>query len=264
MKQKTNNFWKYRKHSETEWAHSKTKELGGAPALGGSMFAVAHLFNDKSLRSLAWSQVDFVFGVNPVGAHLSNKSEERVKIGGFWEGVEDGWPQAHPDGYGKLGLVRGTLDGTPLDSQFPIAKSIEKIVGQNNGQVFGKNAYATEGWCVSNRGWEATVSFANLGTQQIRFLDVNKKEPLIKAKPGQTINIELSAALNQHWDSVDKAWVDIVNADGLRSKVELVETGVNTGIFVGNLTIPTVLRQKEIKVSYGYLGLGKIATLNIQ
>ncbi|HQS55509.1 MAG: hypothetical protein B7Y15_09830 [Bacteroidetes bacterium 24-39-8] len=264
MKQKTNNFWKYRKHSETEWAHSKTKELGGAPALGGSMFAVAHLFNDKSLRSLAWSQVDFVFGVNPVGAHLSNKSEERVKIGGFWEGVEDGWPQAHPDGYGKLGLVRGTLDGTPLDNQFPIAKTVEKIVGQNNGQVFGKNAYATEGWCVSNRGWEATVSFANLGTQQIRFLDANKKEISVKAKPGQTIKIELSAALNQHWDSVDKAWVDIVNADGLRSKVELVETGVNTGIFVGNLTIPTVLRQKEIKVSYGYLGLGKIATLNIQ
>lgn len=264
MKQKTNNFWKYRKHSETEWAHPKTKELGGAPALGGSMFAVAHLFNDKALRSLAWSQVDFVFGVNPVGTHLSNKSEERVKIGGFWEGVEDGWPQAHPDGYGKLGLVRGTLDGTPLDSQFPIAKTVEKIVGQNNGQVFGKNAYATEGWCVSNRGWEATVSFANLGTQQIRFLDANKKEPLIKAKPGQTINIELSAGLNQHWDSIDKAWVDIVNADGLKGKFELVETGVNTGIFIGSLTIPTAQRQKEIKVSYGYLGLGKIATLNIQ
>lgn len=264
MKQKTNNFWKYRKHSETEWAHPKTKELGGAPALGGSMFAVAHIFNDKSLRSLAWSQVDFVFGVNPVGAHLSNKSEERVKIEGFWEGVEDGWPQAHPDGYGKLGLVRGTLDGSPLDSQFPIAKTVEKIVGQNNGQVFGKNAYATEGWCVSNRGWEATVSFANLGTQQIRFLDVNKKEPLIKAKPGQTINIELSAGLNQHWDSVDKAWVEIINADGLKGKVELVETGINTGIFVGSMAIPATQRQKEIKVSYGYLGLGKIATLNIQ
>jgi hypothetical protein len=108
MKQKTNNFWKYRVHSETEWAHPKTKELGGAPALAGSMFAVAHLLNDKSLRDLGWAQVDFVFGVNPVGAHLGHKSEERVNINGFWEGVEEGWPQAHPDGYGKLRLVRGT------------------------------------------------------------------------------------------------------------------------------------------------------------
>ena len=85
MKQKTNNFWKYRVHSETEWAHPKTKELGGAPALAGSMFAVAHLLNDKPLRDLGWAQVDFVFGVNPVGAHLAHKSEERVGGNPQWE-----------------------------------------------------------------------------------------------------------------------------------------------------------------------------------
>jgi len=39
--------------------------------------------------------------------------------------VEEGWPQAHPDGYGKLGLVRGTLDGTQLNSQFPIANRLK-------------------------------------------------------------------------------------------------------------------------------------------
>jgi len=93
MKQKTANFWKYRVHSETEWAHPRTKELGGAPALAGSMFAVSHLLNDKPLRDLGWAQVDFVFGLNPVGAHLGHKSEERVAIGGFWEGVEEGCPQ---------------------------------------------------------------------------------------------------------------------------------------------------------------------------
>jgi hypothetical protein len=138
------------------------------------MFAVAYLLNDPVLRGLGWAQVDFVFGVNPVGTHLSNKSEERVKIGGYWDGVEEGWHQAHPDGYGKLGLVRGTLDGTPLDNQFPIAKQVEKIIGENEGQVFGKNAYATEGWCVSNRGWEATLTFCTLGSHHVPEMDGKK------------------------------------------------------------------------------------------
>ncbi len=264
MKQRTNNFWKYRMHSETEWAHAKTKELGGAPALGGSMFAVAHLLKDKTLRDLGWAQVDFVFGVNPVGTHLSNKSDERVKIGGFWEGVEDGWPQAHPDGYGKLGLVRGTLDGTPLDSQFPIAKTVEKIVGQNNGQVFGKNAYATEGWCVSNRGWEATVSFATLGTQEITFLDAATNNKINNAKSGQTILIELKAALNQDWNKIDKGWVDLVIGKSQAIKIELLETGNDSGSFIGKLTIPQKANGNTITASYGYLGFGKSVSIGIK
>jgi hypothetical protein len=256
MKQKTNNFWKYRVHSETEWAHPKTKELGGAPALAGSMFAVAHLLNDKSLRDLGWAQVDFVFGVNPVGAHLGHKSEERVKIGGFWEGVEEGWPQAHPDGYGKLGLVRGTLEGSPLNDQFPIAKNVEKIIGKNEGHVFGQNAYATEGWCVSNRGWQASVTFATLGSQQIKLFDADYKNEIKQAKPGQTITIELKTALNQDWNKKEKGWVEIKSANGQATKIEVVETGANTGLYVANYKVPEMNKGSEIKISYGYLGLG--------
>lgn len=264
MKQQTNNFWKYRKHSETEWAHPKTKELGSAPALGGSMFAVGHLLKDQELRDLGWAQVDFVFGVNPVGTHLSNKSEERVKIGGFWEGVEDGWPQAHPDGYGRLGLVRGTLDGTPLDNQFPIAKTVEKIVGQNNGQVFGKNAYATEGWCVSNRGWEATVSFATLGTQEIRILDAKTLTSIQQAKPSQEIIIELKAALNQEWNQLDKGWIVLHYGTEPPTKLELLETGNNTGIFLGKITIPQKANGSSLTASYGYLGFGKSISIKVK
>lgn len=252
MKQKTANFWKYRVHSETEWAHPKTKELGGAPALGGSMFAVAHLLNDPELRTIGWAQVDFVFGVNPVGTHLSNKSDERVKIGGFWEGVEEGWPQSHPDGYGRLGLCRGTLDGTPLDNQFPIAKTVEKIVGENKGEVFGKNAYATEGWNVSNRGWLATVTFATLGTHRIRIFDEAFSSEIASAKSGQTVIIELKAALNQDWNKVDKGWVELTNDKGEINRVEVVETGLNTGVFTTKYQLPKNAR--NIKVSYGYLG----------
>jgi hypothetical protein len=254
MKQRTNNFWKYRVHSETEWAHPKTKELGGAPALAGSMFAVAQLLNDPALRDLGWAQVDFVFGVNPVGAHLGHKSEERVKLNGFWEGVEEGWPQAHPDGYGRLGLVRGTLEGTPLNDQFPIAKTVEKIVGQNEGQVFGKNAYATEGWCVSNRGWEATVTFATVGSQQIKLFDADYKNEIKQARPGQTITIELKAALNQDWNAADKGWVEISNGTGTFTKLEVVETGVNTGILTAQYQLPKSKKGDKTEVSYGYLG----------
>jgi len=256
MKQKTNNFWKYRVHSETEWAHPKTKELGGAPALAGSMFAVAHLLNDKSLRDLGWAQVDFVFGLNPVGAHLGNKSEERVNINGFWEGVEEGWPQAHPDGYGRLRLVRGTLEGTPLDNQFPIAKNVEKIVGHNEGQVFGQNAYATEGWCVSNRGWQASVTFSTVGSHHVKLFDADYKNEITQAKTGQTITIELKAALNQDWNKKDKGWVEIRDGNGSSSKLEVLETGVNTGIFTANYTVPPKKTGSGIKISYGYFGLG--------
>lgn len=262
MKQKTNNFWKYRMHTETEWAHVKTKELGGAPALGGSLFAVAYLLNDKALRALGWAQVDFVFGVNPVGTHLSNKSDDRVKIGGFWEGVEDGWPQAHPDGYGKLGLVRGTLDGTPLDNQFPIAKSVEKIIGQNNGQVFGKNAYATEGWCVSNRGWEATVTFATLGSQQLKLFDAELKKEITGANPGQTITIELKAALNHDWNKIEKGWVDIKAGNEPATKLEVTETAGNTGIFTAKYVVPKIEKGSSLQVIYGYLGLGRKVNLS--
>lgn len=261
MKQRTNNFWKYRMHSETEWAHPKTKELGGAPALGGSMFAVAYLLNDSALRSLGWAQVDFVFGVNPVGAHLSNKSDERVKIGAFWEGVEEGWPQGHPDGYGRLGLVRGTLDGTPLDNQFPIVKTVEKIIGQNEGQIFGKNAYATEGWCVSNRGWEATVTFATLGSQQIRLFDADYKNEIAQAKAGQTITVELKAALNQDWNKVDKGWVEINNGLGAVTKLEVTETGANSGIFTAKYQLPKAKSGSKTEVCYGYLGFEKKANI---
>jgi hypothetical protein len=264
MKQKTNNFWKYRVHSETEWAHPKTKELGGAPALGGSLFAASYLLNDPELRSLGWAQVDFVFGVNPVGTHLSNKSDERLKISGFWDGVEDGWPQSHPDGYGRLGLVRGTLDGTPLDGQFPIAKKMEKITGQNEGQVFGKNAYATEGWCVSNRGWEATVTFATLGTTSLKVFDGNYRNEITTAKSGQTLTIELRAALNQDWNRADKGWIEIGDGSAYISKLEVTETGTNAGIFTGKYAIPKMKKGSELKVSYGYFGFRKSASLTIK
>ncbi|GAB3010821.1 cellulase N-terminal Ig-like domain-containing protein [Spirosoma pulveris] len=264
MKQKTANFWQYRVHSETEWAHPRTKELGGAPALGGSMFAVAHLLGDRELRTLGWSQVNFVFGLNPVGAHLSNKSPERLAINGYWEGVENGWPSAHPDGYGMLGKVRGTLDGTPLDAQFPRpGRSLptnNSVAGK--GDHIGQNAYATEGWAISNRGWMATLTFAPLGTQRIRVLDVIGKKPLQTGKAGQTVTLELTAALNQDPTEVEAGWV-LVSLDGKEPiQVPVQETAPDSGIFVAKYELPAVAKQAT--VSYGYWGLGVTTAIQIR
>ncbi|WKX76641.1 hypothetical protein [Zobellia laminariae] len=263
IKQKSNNFWKYRKHSETEWAHPKTKELGGAPALGGSMFAIAHLLNDPDLRALGWAQTDFVFGVNPVGTHLSNKSEARVKINGYWNGVEKGWPQSHPHGYGELGSVRGTLDGSPLDSQFPIAEKIDAIEGKNEGRIFGKNAYATEGWGVSNRGWQATLTFSTLGSHKLKVFDGDFKEEISSVKQGQTITIQLNAALNIDRNAIDKGWLLLKQGEKVE-KIQLTETGVNTGIFASKLKIPKNTNVNFIELSYGFLGFEKKLKLDVQ
>ena len=187
-----------------------------------------------------------------------------MKIGGYWEGVEEGWPQAHPDGYGKLGLVRGTLDGTPLDGQFPIAKQVEKIIGENNGQIFGKNAYATEGWCVSNRGWEATVTFATLGSQHIKIYDEAYGKEITTAKPGQIVTIELRAALDQDWNKQDKGWVELSKMKGASEKLEVIETACNSGLFTTKYKVPVLKAGDEIVVSYGYFGFGTEAVIKIK
>ena len=259
IKSKCNNPWQYRCHSETEMAHPLTKELGGAPALGGSLFAVAHLLDKPELRKLGWAQVDFVFGVNPVGTHIGHKSEERVAKNGFWEGVELGWPDAHPNGYGKLGPCRGTLEGTPLNSQFPQGNSLEM---NNDLDNIGNKCYATEGWAISNRGWMATMTFSTLDSHSIKVMDENG-QPVNTSKVGDKIYIELKAALNIDWNKIDKGWVDIFIDNVPSHKVTVTETGDNTGVFTAEYVIPDSAKKKNLRVSYGYLGFEKNHNLKI-
>ncbi|HSU49121.1 MAG TPA: hypothetical protein VLJ41_00960, partial [Segetibacter sp.] len=133
----------------------------------------------------------------------------------------------------------------------------------NNGEIFGKNAYATEGWCVSNRGWEATVTFATLGSQQVRLFDAEFKNEIFRAKPGQTITIELRSALNQDWNKIDKGWVEIKLGNGPATKLEVTETEANTGIFTAKYIVPKVKKGSSLEVTYGYFGLGQKANLMV-
>ena len=255
---KTANPWQYRVHSDTEWAHPKTKELGGAPALGGSLFAAAYLLNKPLLREQAWSQVNFVFGLNPLGAHFSNKSKERLALNGYWEGVEYGWPEAHPNGYGQLGLVRGTLDGTPLDKDFPRMNELANGKARDTAtDKIGKNAYATEGWATSNRGWMTTLTFSSLHSTAIYFVDAAGKM-ITNAGKHKKVFIQLKAPLNLHPDKADEAWVELKEGDAPTVKHRLKETAPNTGIF------SAAYKPKPFKktiVSYGYWGFKKMAVL---
>jgi hypothetical protein len=253
MKEKTNNFWHYRKHNETEWAHPKTKELGNA-GLGGSMFAIAYLLNDSELRAIGWSQVNQVFGLNPAEAHYSNKSKERLELNGYWKGIEKGWPYAHPKGLGELGLVRGTLDGTPLDNMFPYNPESD-IEGVNF-------AYATEGWAVSNRAWLSTVVFSQLGSQELKVLKKGTEEEITSVKSGDEITILLKAALNLDWNQKENGWVGVKVNNEQPFKSEVVETEENSGVFACNLKLGYPANS-VVKISYGFLGFEKSALIII-
>jgi hypothetical protein len=252
MKQKTDNFWHYRKHSETEWAHPRTKELGNT-GLGGSMFAIAHLLDDPELRAIGWSQVNQTFGLNPAQAHYSNKSEERLEIDGYWAGIETGWPDAHPNGAGKLGRVRGALDGTPLDNMFPYNPEPNK-----EGVL---SYYATEGWAVTNRAWLSSVVFSTLGSHELKVLNAAGKA-IERVKRGETVTIELKAALNQDWNRAESGWVLVQTKDQEPQKIEVVETGPNSGIFRGTYAVDAAEKSRVV-ISYGYLGFEKKASLQV-
>lgn len=260
IQQRCNNCWKYRSHSETEMAHPVTKELGGAPALGGSLFAAAHLLGDDALRKLGWAQVDFVFGVNPVGAHIGHKSEERLKLNGYWEGVENGWPDSHPNGYGMLGSCRGTLEGTPLDGQFPKSNSTTTADDLDN---IGNKCYATEGWAISNRGWMATLTFSTLGSQTVDVVTSDGR-PVTAAEAGNKLRVRLKAALNIDWNKKDKGWVEVKIDDKVVQRLPVEETAPNSGLFEGEYKVPVAASGKQLTFSYGYFGFDKKAQVTVK
>ena len=258
---RSQNPWQYRTHSDVEWAHPKTKELGGPPALGGSLFAAGHVLGRQDARSVAWSQIDFTFGLNPVGAHFSNKSQERLDIGGYWPDIEIGWPKAHPNGYGMLGKVRGTLDGTPMDADFPRIK--DRVSGSKDSVVsdkIGLDAYATEGWAISNRGWMATLTFSSLHATDIRFSD-RKGRTLTETHSRNQINISLRAPLGVDPVRPDSGWVELTSPDGVKSRLVVVETGDDTGVFSTSFKPE---KPGTWKASYGYWGFRKEALLNVK
>jgi hypothetical protein len=124
----------------------------------------------------------------------------------------------------------------------------------------GLDAYATEGWAVSNRGWMATVTFSSLHATDIRFLDRrgNKTE---QARAGQSVRIRLRAPLNIETDKPDSGWVELKSPNGKVEKITVMETGADTGIFEASVPVSGSV---VWTASYGYWGFGKQALLTIK
>lgn len=245
MNVRTANLWRYRTHSDTEWAHPKSKEIGTVAGMGGSLFLVAEAIGDRRLRDIGWSQVDFVFGANPSGAHLGHRNGFRSALQGYWAGVEKDWPFDYPFGTGYLGYVRGTLDGSPTDAAFP--HNPDEAATSDRPGVYG-----TEGWSISNRAWLSTVAFSTIGSHRITL-----------AEPKRGIaRVELKAALNMDPAAVETGWVLWSENGGEPRKVEVRETGPNTGLFQAEVPIAAGVR--EIEASYGYLASRKLARLAVR
>ena len=183
-----------------------------------------------------------------------------MAINGYWPGVEIGWPQSHPNGYGMLGKVRGTLDGTPMDKDFPRLESSRSDTADTKMDYdkIGGYAYATEGWAVSNRGWLATLTFSSLHAIQVRFTDAKGKN-VSSASNGSVLFAELRAPLNVDPMTPDTGWVEWVH-NGKTIRLVVTETGNDTGVFRAQLPESASGRHT---LAYGYWGFRKTATINI-
>lgn len=262
--ERTDNLWHYRTHDEREWANPRSKEVGTVAGLGGAMFAVADALDDARLRETGWSQVNFVFGLNPTGAHLSHKNQERLARGGYWEGVEHGWPYLFLNGAGMLDGVRGTLDGSPLNNAFPY-----------NPEGAAGESYSTEGWAVTNRAWMSTVTFSTLGSHRLRLLDPTTGREINSAGADDAVKVELKAALNMDPKKVETGYVNVAGGNGVSERrLTVTETGPDTGVFTGLFKATDVMRgaatekrrrssNRQVTVSYGYLGFEKKAALRL-
>jgi hypothetical protein len=169
-----------------------------------------------------------------------------------------GWPQAHPNGYGMLGLARGTLDGTPLDNDFPRYGSVATTaVTDTVSDKIGLNAYATEGWAISNRGWLATLTFSTLHSIELNIVNESGKK-LNTSTSDKKVFVELKAPLNINPNQKDLAWVEQILENGDAIRINLIETGEDTGIFRAALK---PMPGKNTRLSYGYWGFRKQAVL---
>ncbi len=252
---RTHNLWQYRTHDDREWAHPKSKEVGTVAGLGGAAFAAAAVLDDRALRAIGWSQVDFVFGRNPAGTHLGHKSRLRVAMDGFWEGVEAGWPHPYVHGTGELGPVRGALDGSPTDAAFPFNPG-EAAIADKPG------VYGTEGWSITNRAWMSTVTFSTLGSHAIRFVDPRAGATPRTVGRGDRVRVELHAALNRDPARVETGWIDMRHG-GAAWRVLVTETGADTGRFAADVVV-TPEMSGQLVASYGHLAFRKTATVSIE
>jgi len=253
---RSDNLWHYRTHSDTEWSHPKSKEVGTVAGLAGSLFLAAHVLKDERLRELAWSNVNFLFGQNPIGKVLGSATALRIHNHGLWPGIaiEDYWPDSYPQGTGRLGGCRGTFEGSPINAAFPYQPE-----HYHNPE---EPWYSSEGWALTNRAWLGALAFSSLDRTHLRFLDPRTGTPVVEARSGEKILVELLAPI--HPDSEEDTIVGIWEHRGGMHEHELLlkQTTADSGVFRTEIDVP-LCPGGEWKLFYGAWGLGTQAVLKV-
>jgi hypothetical protein len=98
----------------------------------------------------------------------------------------------------------------------------------------------------------STVAFSTIGSHRIS----------LSQTPKGAVRVQLKAALNLDPSSVETGWVLWSEDSSAPRKVEVRETGPDTGLFVAGVSPGAGVRQVE--ASYGYLASRKSARLAVR
>lgn len=287
---RSNNMWDFRRYSDARWVipnirppdhpthETKTgfNEPGNVAGFPAPALAAAQIVEDKSverrLRELAMSHLDNVFGRNPTGRHFSYDARDD------FEGVEWGWFKEYQGGAGLLQSARGVLDGSPKETTYPF-------------DPYAGDPGHTEGWVTFNTAWNAALAYLSAANVELTVMDANFIGPQSTVQVGQTMGVQLAAALNLDEDRVETGTVQVtVNggsaaegsaAEARVTEVPVTEVGANGRVLRARVAIGpasggaaadqagsdlAVVHARPgdaITVSYGYGAFQKSATVQV-
>lgn len=243
---RSGNYWDFRKYSGTAWIISGFNEPGNVAGFPASAIAAANVVGTSdaaTLRRLAYSHVDNVFGRNPAGRHFSANAPRD------FEGVELGWFQEHVGGAGALANVRGVLDGSPKGVSYPYNSAAEP-------------GY-TEGWVAFNSAWNAALAYLAYDDTAVAAFRDNYATPSNHVYLGESLKIQLVAPLNFDYSSTESGVVHVRTSRGDKLQLDLTETSSNARGFRDSVSVAggtvntddTVIQANagdDIYISYGY------------
>jgi len=272
--QKCDNIWDYRRSAirDTAWPLERDPYVywstaGMVSAYPSCVIATDVILEEHTLRPLAFSAIDYMFGRNPCNAHFCSHATD-PEIGFF--GADNNWVCDYGGGSGKLGGSRALLNGAPWDLRRKVRDGVVTWEGDtpflyDPEACDGYNGWKhCEAWAVYQRMLLGSVAFSVLGRQTLSITGQASEEIV---SPGDSVKISLYAALNVDWEKAETAeislkgwWDKTYDAEA----ITLTETGPATSIF--EAVIPTKLlgeavhdngtlevsRNETVTVSYGY------------
>jgi hypothetical protein len=106
----------------------------------------------------------------------------------------------------------------------------------------------------------ATLTFSSLHATDIRFSE-SKGHALTETNNRKNIRILLRAPLGVDPVRPDSGWVELTSPNGVKSRLMVIETGDDTGVFSASFKPE---KPGTWKASYGYWGFRKEAVIQVK